>query len=111
MRVAEDDDIRVVPSCQFRRRRASDFVAVTDVHADAVYCNDDLLAQPRCTGRVGVAEYSFDRRNQAELVQNFSAADVARVKNEIDARQRYVDAGPKEPMRIGDEANDVRLGG
>lgn len=111
MGVAEDHDIGVVPSCQFRRSWASDFVAVTDVHANAIDCNDDFLAQPRFTGRVGVAEHSFHRRDQAELVQNCRATDIAGVKNEIDARQRLVDAGPKKPMRVGDESDDVRFGG
>lgn len=111
MGVAEDHDISVVTSRQLLRGRASDFVAVTDVHPDAVDGNDDFLAQPRLTWRVGVAEHGFDRRDQSELVQNVGAADVTRVKNEIDAGQRLVNAGSKKPMRIGDESNDVRFGG
>ena len=111
MRVAEDDDIGIISRCQFRRGWASDFVAVADVHPDAVDCKNDFFAQPRFTGPVGVAEHSFDWRNQSELVQNVGAADISGMKNELDSRQRLMDAGPKKPMRIGDESYYVRFGG
>jgi len=111
VRVAEDDDIGIIPRCQFRGGWASDFVAVADVHPDAVDCNDDFFAQPRLTGRVGIAEHSLDRRDQSELVQNAGAADISGMKNELDSRQRLTDAGPKKPMRIGDESYYVRFGG
>ena len=111
MRVAVDDDIGIVSSSEFRRGWASNLVTVTDVDPDAIDRDDDFLAQPRFTGGIGVAEDGPDRRNQSQLVQDVGAADIPRMKNEIDPRQRVVDAGPKEPMRIGDETNDLRFGG
>lgn len=110
VRVAEYDDIGVVASRQFRGSWASDFVAVTDVHAETVDRNDELFSQFRVARRIGVAEDGFDRCNQSELVQNVGAADITRVKNELDSRQRLVNAGPKKSVRIGDESHHVRFG-
>lgn len=108
--MTKDDDIGVVASRQLGRRRASHLVAVADVHPKALDCHDDFPAQLRIAGRVGVAEYSLDRRDQSELVQNPGPADISGVENELDSRQRFVDAGSEKPMRIGDESYDVRFG-
>lgn len=110
MRVAKDDDIGVVASRQLCRGWTSDFVTVADMHPDTVDCNNDFFAQPGLTRRVGVAEHSFDRRNQSELVQNIGSADIPRVKNELDPRQCLVYPGPKKPVRIGDESHNARFG-
>lgn len=110
MRVAKHDDIGVVASRQLCRGWTSDFVAVADMHPNTIDCNDDFFAQSGLTRRVGVAEHSFDRRNQSELVENIGAADIPRVKNQLDPRQRFVYAGPKKPVRIGDESHNARFG-
>lgn len=81
MRVAKHDDIRVVLRRQLCRRWTSHFVAMTDVKPHTVKCNDDFFAQSGCIRRIGIAQDSFDRRYQSELVQNVGAADISRVKN------------------------------
>ena len=86
MRVTKHDDIRIVSSRQLCRRWTSHFVAMTDVQADTVNCNDDFFAQSRVTGRIGVAQDSLDRRYQSELVENVGAADISGVKNQLDPR-------------------------
>ena len=100
MRVAKDDDIGVVASGKFCRRRTADFVAVADVHADTVDFKNDLFAQAGLTRRVGVAENSFDWGDQPELVKDARSADISRVKNELDPRQCLVYSGAKQPVRI-----------
>ena len=95
MRVAKDDDIGVVASGKFCRRRTADFVAVADVHANTVDFKGDLVAQARLTRRVGVAENSFDWGDQPELVEDPRSADISRVKNELDPRQCLVYPRPK----------------
>jgi hypothetical protein len=82
---------------------------VADVHPNTVDLKDNFLAQAGLTRRVGIAEYSFDRRYQAELVQNSGAADIPGVKNELYPRQCLVHAGPKQPMRVGDQSHDARF--
>jgi hypothetical protein len=75
---------------------------VTDVHPNTIDFNDDFFAQAGLARRIGVAENSFDRRDQAELVQNAESTDISGVKNELDTRQCLVHAGPKQPVRVGD---------
>ena len=110
MRVTEDDDIGVVSRGKLCRRRATDFVAVADVHADPVDVDEELAGKIRLIRRVRVAEDGFDGRDQPELVQYFGPADITRMKYQLDPRQCGVDARPKQPMRIGDESHNVRFG-
>jgi hypothetical protein len=77
-------------------------VTVTDVHSDTVDFTDDFFAQAGIIRRVCVSEHSFDRGDQSELLQNSGAADIPRVKDELNARQCLVYPGPKEPVRIRD---------
>ena len=65
--------------------------------------------EPRVARRVGVAVDRTHRRDQLELIENVVAADVARVENELDARQRRVHVGPHEAVRVGDQPDDVRV--
>ena len=102
MCVAKDDDIGVVASSKLCRGWTAHFVTVTDMHPDPVDFKDDFFAQVGLIPRIGVAEHSSDRGNQSELVQNAGAADIPRVKNELDPRQCLVYAGPKQPVRIRD---------
>lgn len=95
MCVAKDDDIGIVASSKLCGSWTAHFVTVADVHPDTVDLKDDFFAQAGLTGRVGVAEYSFDWRNQSELVQNPGPADIPGVKNELDSRQCLVYARPK----------------
>ena len=110
MRVAEDDDVGVVSRGKLGRRRASDFVAVADVHADPVDGDEKLVGKIRLIRRVRVAEDGFDGRDQPELVQYFGPADITRMKYQLDPRQCSVDARPKQPVRIGDESHHMRWG-
>jgi len=102
MRVAEDNDIGVVASGKLCRGRTADFVTVADVHADTVDFKDDFFAQAGVTRRISVAEHSFDWSDQPELVEDAGAADITRVKDELDPRQCLVHSRPKQPVRIRD---------
>ena len=93
--MAKDDDIGVVASSKLRRGWTAHFVTVADVHPNTVDFKDEFFAQARLPGWIGVAEHSFDWGNQSELVQDAGAADVTRVKNELDPRQCLVHTGPK----------------
>lgn len=76
MGVAEDDDIGVVSRGKLRRGRATDFVAVADVHPDPVDGDEELSRKVSVIWRVRVAEYGFDRRDQPELVQYLGSTDI-----------------------------------
>ena len=102
MRVAEDHDIGVVSGGKLGRRRATHFVAMADVHADPVDGDEDLVSKISLIRRVRVAEDGFDRRDQPELVEDAGAADITRVKDELDPRQCLVHSRPKQPVRIRD---------
>ncbi len=110
MRMAKHDHVGVVSSRQLCRRWTSHFVAVTHVQPDTVNCNHDFFTQSGLTRRIGVAQHGLDGRYQSELVQNVGAADISRVKNQLDPRQRPVHAGPEKPVRIGDKSYNVRFG-
>jgi len=110
MRMAEDDDIRVVSRGKLGRRRATDFVTVTDVHADPVDGEKKLSGKISLIRRVRVAKDGFDRRDQPELVQYPGTSDITRMKYQLDSRQCGVDARPQQPVRIGDEPHHMRFG-
>ena len=95
MCVAKDYDIGVVASSKLCRGWTAHFVTMADMYANTVDLKENFFAQAGLTRRVGVAEHSFDWRNQSEFVQNLGPADVSRVKNELDPRQCLVYAGPK----------------
>jgi hypothetical protein len=76
MSVSEDYDIRVISRGKLRGGWAAHFVAVADVHTDPVDGDHDLSGEVSLVRRVRVAEYGFDRRDQAELVQNPGSTDI-----------------------------------
>lgn len=49
------------------------------------------------------------RRDQRQLGEDLVAADIARVQNQLDARECLMDVGPQQTMRIGDESDQDRL--
>src|SRR6266550_6513928 len=55
-----------------------------------------------------VAAHERHRRNRSQSVEHVLAADVAGVKNRIDAMKRGECFGPDQTMRVGDDANSLR---
>ena len=93
--MAKDDDIGVVAGSKLCRGWTAHFMTVTDVNPNTIDFKDDFFAQAGLARRIGVAEHSFDWGNQSELVEDAGAADISRVKNELDPCQCPVYPRPK----------------
>jgi hypothetical protein len=75
--------IGVVTLRQFCRGRASDFVAVTHVHADAADGQQDLRLETGKIGWIRIAENRAHRRYEPQLVENLLAAYISRVQDQL----------------------------
>ena len=110
MGVAVHHDVSGVFGEQLRRRWAPHFMAVADVNAQPIHPFLDRSAQSRIVGGISVAADGTDRRDRPELVEHVVSADVPRVQDEIDPHERLVNGGPKEAVRVGDEADEAHEG-
>jgi hypothetical protein len=108
--VAEDNDVRVVAGEQLFRRRAAQFVAMAHVNGDAVDRLREVGTERRIPGRVRVAEDRLDGGDLRQHAQDFPAADVAGVEDEVHAVERLEALGAHEAVCVGDEADDARAG-
>jgi len=66
----------------------------------------DLRNRRRPRVAIVVAAHGNDRRHRAELGEDRGGADVARVHDQVDGRQRRDRLGPQEAVRVGDDADD-----
>ena len=100
MSMAEDDYIRIVASEEFFRRGRPDLMAVTYVNGKSLDVHVDPRSQCGLAEVIGIAEDGMNRSNRAELDQDAAAADVTRMKNQIDALESPKDLGSYEAVRV-----------
>src|SRR4051812_31870413 len=77
------------------------------VHANAAEHSLDLVGETRISRRVGVSIDGNNGSDGAKLVKHVTAANVASVENELDTRQCGEHVRTYEPVRVGDQTNDV----
>src|SRR6476469_1320990 len=67
----------------------------------------DHWLEERIVGRICIAEYRVDGCDRCELLEH-AVANVARMQDELDARECGKDVRPNEAVRIRDEADEMR---
>jgi hypothetical protein len=82
--------IGVVTLRQFCRRRISEFVAMTHVHADPADGQRDLRLETWKIGWIHIAENRAHRRYESQLVENLLAADISRVEDQLNTGKGVV---------------------
>ena len=103
MRVAIYDDIGRITSEQLLGLRDAEFVAMADVDMDSVDLHVDRGAQPGVAGFVGIAVDGVHGGDDGELLEDFVAADIAGVEDQLYPGQSRVNFGSKETMRVRDQ--------
>ena len=106
MRVAVDDQVRVVTREEARGSGAAELVTVADVDADSPHFEIQYLRQLRIGRIVDVAVHGLNRREFAQLVENARGADVSGVNDQFGAAKCRNGFRPKQAVRVGDEAYD-----
>lgn len=107
MRVAVHEHILWIKRQECLWLRGAQLVTMAYMQRYSVNARDDLLLQTWNTRWVRVAEHCGHRSDQAQLVEHFGTADVARVEYQLHARERGVHAGPHQPVGIGYEPNQA----
>jgi hypothetical protein len=106
-----DDDIGCITSDELLRLRRAGFVTMADVDRDARNFHVDRLPEPRVADFVGVAEDGVDGRDEAKLVEDFVAADVTGVEDQLNAEKGVVNFRTQQAMRVGNETEPMDGGG
>ena len=90
---------------QLLRRRASNLVTVTHADPQTFTLSSYSLVQSRVVRRVSVPEDRVNWRDRPELIEDLVATDITGMQDQLDAGQRFVDVGPEQTMRVGNQAN------
>ena len=104
--VTVDDHIRVgIRREQLRRLWPAQLVSMTHVQA---YLLERMFESRRKVGIIGHVAVSGDcvnRSDEPQLVQDLVAADIAGVKDDVDAGERGMDRRAEEPVRVRNQAD------
>ncbi len=106
MSMAEDDDVCSVAGQQCAGRWPAELVAVTDVDGEALDVECELGLQMGLAWNVRVPVNRLHRRDGAELIEHRSSADVARMKDQLNAFQGCEELGPNEAVSVRDKPDD-----
>ena len=111
VRVAVHDDVGRITSEQLLGPGDAELVSMADVDAETVDGHVDRRAQAGVARCVGVSVNSMHRRDDGEFVEDLVAADVARVEDQLNPLERFVDFRPYKPVRVGNQAKPSDGGG
>lgn len=77
---------------------------MTYVDLESSERNDNLRAQIRISSRICIAINCLDRRDESKLVEDIGSTNIAGVKYEAHAFERFMHGRTKKSVRVADES-------